>query len=274
MKSVIFDFGANIGQNITYFLDRSYYVVCVEANPLLCEKIKIDYKNFIEEGRLYVENFAISNLDNNSEIFYVHKKKNTHSQLDRPLINVNEFYKINVKVLKSSNFINNYLKKLDLEKAYYIKIDIEHLDHVVLKDILDNAIKFDYISCEVHSSFVLQILILSNLNLFKVVNGKDVKNFSYINNENLQLNFLHHSSGAFGNDIVQKWINKSSLITFFVNHGFGWVDVCCSRLNEKNIDTELKYDVKIHEPFQPGFKFHLKRLIPEFVRSLKNVLKI
>ena len=43
MKEIIFDFGANEGQNVSYFLDRAYYVVCVEANPILCEKIKNDF---------------------------------------------------------------------------------------------------------------------------------------------------------------------------------------------------------------------------------------
>lgn len=272
MEKIIFDLGANEGQNIKYFLNRSDYVVCVEANPILCEKINTNFKDFIDSGRLFVENCAISNLNVDMESFFVHKKKHTHSQLTEPQ-DLNEFSKIEVKVVRASNLINKYLNNLNLDKAHYIKIDIEHLDHIVFKEILDSDIKFNYISCEVHSSLVLKEVILSNLKFFKVVIGKDVKKLNYINNENIKINFMHDSSGPFGDDIKEKWINKTSLITFFVNHGFGWFDICCSNLNENNIEKELIYDLKIHKPIQLGFRYHFKRLIPEFIRSSKNIIR-
>ncbi len=272
MKKIIFDFGANEGQNIVYFLNRADYLVCVEANPILCEKIKADFKNYLDSGKLFIENCAISNLNIDLETFYIHKKKHTHSQLTEPN-DLDEFNKINVRVVRASNLINKYLNNLNLEKAHYIKIDIEHLDHIVFKEILDSNINFDYISCEVHSSLVLKEVIQSNLKYFKVVIGKDVKKLNYKNNENININFAHDSSGPFGEDINEKWINKTSLITFFVNHGFGWFDICCSNLNENNIEKELIYDLKIHKPIQLGFRYHFKRLIPEFIRSLKNIIR-
>jgi len=271
-KKIIFDFGANEGQNINYFLDRADYVVCVEANQKLCEKIKSDFKNSLSSGKLFVENSAISNADKELETFYIHKKKHTHSQLIKPTF-MDDFIPTEVKMIKASNLINQYLNYLKLNKVHYIKIDIEHSDHLVFKDILTSNIDFDYMSCEVHSSIVLNEIIQSKLKYFKVNIGNKVNEQIYINSENEKINFLKDSSGPFGIDIKEKWMNKTSLTTFFVNHGFGWFDVCCSNLNEKDIIDETIYDRLIHTPLQVGFKYHLKRIIPEFIRSSKNILR-
>ena len=42
-KKIIFDFGSNNGQNLDYFLKKAEFVVAVEENTVLTEKIK---KNF------------------------------------------------------------------------------------------------------------------------------------------------------------------------------------------------------------------------------------
>ena len=45
---IIFDFGANKGQNIEYFLKHADLVVSVEANPRLCELINTRYQTEIK----------------------------------------------------------------------------------------------------------------------------------------------------------------------------------------------------------------------------------
>ena len=272
-KKIIFDFGANEGQNINYFLDRADYVVCVEANQKLCEKIKGEFKESLDSGRLYIENCALSNSDKELETFYIHKEKHTHSQLTKPIL-IQDFIPTNVKMVKASSLINQHLNYLNLNKAHYIKIDIEHLDHVVFKDILISNINFDYMSCEIHSGIVLNEIIQSKLKYFKVNIGKEIIKQDYINRENKRVNFLKDSSGPFGEDMREKWMNKTSLITYFVNHGFGWFDVCCSNLKEEDIANELMYDRLIHKPLQLGFRFHLKRIIPEFIRASKNIIGV
>jgi hypothetical protein len=39
-KTVIYDFGANNGDDIPYYLKKAELVVAVEANPSLCQKIE------------------------------------------------------------------------------------------------------------------------------------------------------------------------------------------------------------------------------------------
>ncbi len=39
-KKIIYDFGANNGDDIPYYLKKAELVVAVEANPSLCQKIE------------------------------------------------------------------------------------------------------------------------------------------------------------------------------------------------------------------------------------------
>jgi len=59
MKSIIYDFGANCGQDIFYYLLKSELVIAVEANKALCERIAIDFAPAIESGRLIDVNKAL-----------------------------------------------------------------------------------------------------------------------------------------------------------------------------------------------------------------------
>ena len=40
MKKIIYDFGANNGDDIPYYLMKADEVIAVEANPKLCDVIK------------------------------------------------------------------------------------------------------------------------------------------------------------------------------------------------------------------------------------------
>ena len=40
MKKIIYDFGANNGDNIQYYLLKSDLLVAIEANPELCDFIR------------------------------------------------------------------------------------------------------------------------------------------------------------------------------------------------------------------------------------------
>ena len=66
---IIFDFGANNGQNLSYFLEKADIVVAIEANKNLVKKIKSDFKQSIDSGKLIDEHIALiddENLKNTS----------------------------------------------------------------------------------------------------------------------------------------------------------------------------------------------------------------
>ena len=46
VKKLIFDFGANHGQNFDYFLSKADIVIAIEANTKICRDLRLKYKKF------------------------------------------------------------------------------------------------------------------------------------------------------------------------------------------------------------------------------------
>ena len=264
----IFDIGANKGQNLSYFLDKADIVVAIEANINLVKQIKSDFKQFIDNKKLIVENVALIDDENIKNIdFYISKEDDVLSTLYPD--DISKFYKQEVRCEKASLLINKYLKKYDISQIEYIKIDIEGADDVVLNDLLKNNILCENLSVECHKSEVLELLLNSKFKSFKFVEGGDVnfkKNIEITNklNEKKIINFDIHSSGPYGDDIPGNYYKKNSILTYFLNKGLGWKDIHCS-IKEKKYISKIKYKPEIH---LQGFRYHLKNLLPTFIKAM------
>ena len=280
---VIFDFGANKGQNLNYFLDKADIVIAIEANPYLVEKIESDFKKFINDKKLIVRNIALTNNENIKNIdFYIHKTKNTHSTIYPD--DISKFYKHKVKCDKASLIVQKYLKEFNILKIEYIKIDIEGADKLVLEDLLKNNILAKNLSVECHDPGVLELLISSPYKSFKFLPGLDrnFKNNIKIITKNFNekiINFHAQSSGPYGEDIPGDYYDKKSILPYFFNNGLGWFDVHCSleNFNTKNlkyIPDGYKNYIKIIKLNELTFRYHLKNLIPSFLKAIKwRILK-
>ena len=66
---IIFDIGANKGQNFNYFFEKADIVIAFEANTILVEKIRLDFKEFIDNKKLIIENIALTEDKNIEKIF-------------------------------------------------------------------------------------------------------------------------------------------------------------------------------------------------------------
>jgi FkbM family methyltransferase len=271
---VIFDLGCNLGQNINYFKKKSDVVIAVDANKELCNQIRIKYSNLISKKKLFVENVALSNTKKKID-FYI-QENNVMSSLIKP--NNDEISKIvKVKSIKVSELINFYKKKLKFKNPEYIKIDLEHIDHVILEDILKNKITPKYLSVECHNEKVLRLIVNSNFKSFKFIKGEDVgtklKKIKITDKykNNFFFEFDKHSSGPYGDDIPGDYYEKKSILPYFFLNGLGWTDLHCSSLKKvryknivyKNIPKNLE-----------GFRYHLKMLLPKFFIAIKNRINL
>ena len=271
---IIFDIGANQGQNLNYFLEKADVVVAFEANPDLVLNIKKKFKDFIDNGKLVIENIALIDDDNIEKInFFVSGGKGITSTLfpDNP----NEFEKREVKCGKASSLIKKYLEKYKISEIEYIKIDIEGADHLVLNDLLINNVLAKNLSVECHKPEVIELLLKTQYKSFKFVQGGNLifkQNIEITTKDNNKkiINFDKHSSGPFGDDIPGDYYDKNSILPFFLNNGFGWKDVHCS-LEKKNDLKNIKYLSSTH---LSGFKFHLKNILPSFIKALNYHLKL
>jgi FkbM family methyltransferase len=244
-KKIIYDIGSNNGDDIPYYLLKSDLIIAIEANPELCSLINNRFKNEIVKGKLIVENCVLQDdISLNHVSFYIHKKNHVLSQFPKPL-KINDFNEIK---LPSKNIVE-IIKKYGT--PYYIKIDIEHVDHLILKEILNNNIIPPYISCESHSVEVFATLISSeNYKSFKLVDGASVSK-KYQNHEIITDNgkkkysFPHHSAGPFGNDISGPWMTSHNFFQLLGFVGLGWKDIHATNIDEPDKDYRVKPHVEI-----------------------------
>lgn len=246
---IIYDFGANNGSNIEYYLHKADIVVVVEANSLLTQKISHKFSSEIAEGRLFVEN-GVCTVDRESKnhSFYLHKTYDFLSTMIKPSDNEIDNYD-KVKVILPS--INPLELIYFYGEPYYIKIDLEGFDHVILEYLLLNDIIPPYISAESHVAEVFCLLVaLGKYEAFKLVDGSSVQNL-YKNilinseNNNLTYNFPAHSAGPFGNDIIGDWMSVNNFFNVLSHVGLGWKDIHASKIDSANINyiPKLSYGI-------------------------------
>jgi FkbM family methyltransferase len=276
-KKIIFDFGSNNGQNLSYFLEKAEIVVCVEANTILTERIKKKFAHHINNNSLFIENICLSEIDGVKD-FYISKKSDHKSTLI-PQQNKENYQKITIPSMTPSNIIKKYRNKLLINEIEYIKIDIEGYDHIILDDLFKNNIYSKYLSAEVHDSIVINLILNSPYKSFKFLEGNEiginVKKIKFLNykQESIKIDFIQGSSGPYGEDIPGKYYARDSVINYFLNNGLGWKDICCA-LEVKEYDERIPYNKKVH---QKGFRYHLTEIYPAFKRMLKwrtaNIIK-
>ena len=267
---IIFDIGANKGQNFNYFFEKADLVIAFEANVNLVEKIKSDFKQFIDNNRLIIENIALIDDENIKKIdFFISKKNDVLSTIypgDK-----DKFYKQEARCEKASSLIKKYLKNYNISEIEYIKIDIEHADKLVLNDLLKNDIIAKNLSIECHDPEVIELILNSPYKSFKFVEGADMtfkENIEVMtkNNKKKLMNFDKHSSGPYSDDIPGNYYSKNSILPYFLNNGLGWKDIHCS-LEEKKILQNIRY---LPRTYLTGFRYHFKNILPNFIKALKN----
>jgi FkbM family methyltransferase len=243
---IIYDFGACVGGNIPYYLLKSDLVIAIEANPSLVERIKQKFEKEIIQKKLIVLNYLISNkIGENQEDFFVHKTNHYLSRTNPDENKINNFNKIKLKSKKAIDIIKEF------GEPYYIKIDIEGQDHLILKDLFLSKIKPPYISAEAHKIEVFTILsALGEYESFKLVIGADVhKKYKdhkiKTKNDFLKYSFPLHSAGPFGNDIDGPWLTVNNLFKPLSYLETGWVDIHCSNIDEADPLYKPSAEVKV-----------------------------
>jgi len=277
LKKIIFDFGSNNGQNLSYFLEKAEIVVCVEANTILTERIKKKFEHHINNNSLFIENVCLSEIDGVKD-FYISKKSEHKSTLIPPQ-NKENYQRITVPSMTPSNIIKKYRNKLLINEIEYIKIDVEGYEHIILDDLFKNNIYPKYLSTEVNDSIVINLILNSPYKSFKFLEGNEIginiKKIKFLNlkQESVKIDFIKGSSGPYGEDIPRKYYAQDSVINYFLNNGLGWKDICCT-LEVKEYDKRILYNKKVH---QKGFSHHLTEIYPAFKRMLKqriaNIIK-
>lgn len=138
MEKMVFDIGAHKGDDTAVYLSMGYKVIAVEANQQLIPLLKKRFYEEINQQRLVVLNYAITDHDDKEVILYLNEDSSKNSLFS------NNSKKENY-VIANSKKINWIIKKFG--EPFFCKIDIEGADLQALKGLNDMSCL--YISVEI-----------------------------------------------------------------------------------------------------------------------------
>jgi FkbM family methyltransferase len=263
MSKTIYDFGMNNGDDIEYYLKKGLKVVGVDANSHLCKLCEARFSERVQDGQLTILNVALAGRDSAEPVtFYIHKSWHPVSQLQPTQDVLRDFEPVLVSQRRASNIIAEF------GEPYYIKIDLEGVDQVILADLIKNNILPDFVSAESHSIDVFCWLVAGGYTSFNLVHGPSVHEL-YANAQIASPGgttthcFKRDSAGPFGEDIITPWRTKTSLFNLLALEGTGWKDIHATNLITPVEIPYPKYSRKY------TFREHMEDLIPSFVRSIK-----
>jgi FkbM family methyltransferase len=221
-----YDVGMNNGDDSRYYLGKGYDVVAIEANPALCAEVGAALHEYVEHGRLRILNLAVAEADGTME-FHVDVDNDARSSLlpqegqqTRP---------VTVEARKLSHVIREH------GVPDFIKIDVEHVDQVVLHDLIDAGMRPASISAEAHKFEILLLLWQMGYREFRLLNGRTVhleyRNvpITRVDGSTYTYSFPRHSAGPFGDDLPTPWRGIQHVAAEWLHRhalfGSGWFDV-------------------------------------------------
>jgi len=231
---VIYDLGANNGDDIPYYLLKGDLVVAVEASPALAAGLHRRFAAEIGVGRVRIENCALTVDPDRAEVpFFLHRSNDLLSQLPPPAPDQRAQFK--ETVLPAAALAALVARH---GAPYYVKIDLEGYDDVILQDLFRCGIFPPYISAEAHSVDVFCTLVaLGGYSAFKLVEGefvgRDYAAHPIATDDGTRVYRFPcpHSSGPFGNDVAGPWMDRALFLRYFAHVGPGWIDIHASRVD-------------------------------------------
>jgi len=260
-KRIIYDLGANNGDDIPYYLKKADLVIAVEANPKLTQEIRIKYEKEISSGRLFIENCVITTNESGKLVaFYLYKNDHIISQFIKPCEpQINNFEEVMLPSMSILALIKKY------GDPFYIKIDLEGYDQEILRTLFENKIFPEWISAESHNIEIFSLLVSSNFyKSFNLIDGgtitKKYKNTKIQTDSGEEIfSFPPHSAGPFGSDLKSDWLTAKDLFFLLAYEGLGWKDIhATNKMLTKPQSNSFSYFAR---------KFFIKKITPKFLRS-------
>lgn len=225
-RRIIYDIGANVGRNLGYYLLKADLVVAVEPNPTLASLIRTENATEMEQGRLVVVESAVTSAEHSSKKVALYVSPDADG-LGSTLEGQRQegWSESEVDAISASELFSTF------GDPYFVKIDIEGHDATVLRDVLAWPRLPEFVSVEAHDPAVVALLILATpYQGFQVIQGKRVS-IDFFNHPIMartgprRWDFPWHSAGPFGDDLPERWLDRSGLIGAFGRVGPGWVDI-------------------------------------------------
>jgi FkbM family methyltransferase len=234
---LIFDLGMNNGDDTAYYLSRGFDVIALEANPTLCDSAMSRFATAIGEGRLTIHNAAIWDKAGETT-FYINLDNDHWSSLDIGWAgrDTSRCKEISVPCVTLSSLFDQF------GVPYYLKIDVEGVDHAVLDQLRGRSLLHFYVSVEdCRFGFqYMETLASCGYDAFKLLDQSTV---SRMTDPVTGHTFPAGSSGPFGGDMPGEWLSHEDMVAVYsdsVRNRQGdrlaprsqWWDIHCTNLGK------------------------------------------
>jgi FkbM family methyltransferase len=222
---LIFDVGLHKGEDTDFYLKKGFKVVAFEANPDLVAHCKARFQGAIAGQRLRIVEGALApEAAGERIVFYRNLQKSDWGTIDPRWVERNEkFGTRSVKIEVGRVDIAEMFRTHGI--PFYLKIDIEGADHLVLDELGRFEDRPRYISMEAEkadfSQFVAELNSLGHLGYtkFKPIQQEWIPGTT-IETTTLQGEPLYHvfaasASGPFGEDLSGPWLSQGECLDRF-----------------------------------------------------------
>lgn len=225
-KDLVYDVGMHKGEDTDYYIKKGFRVIAFEADPGLAEQGRGRFKGEIENGKLTIVQGAI--IDSSLETaqdkmvkFYRNKDNSVWGTVAHDWAHRNENLGTSNEIIEvPAVSFPDCLKKYGI--PHYLKIDIEGMDVVCLKALMQFEEKPDYLSIESEKvSFSklteeIKLLIELGYNGFQTVQQVGISHQKEPNPSKEGVyagyKFKEGSSGLFGTDLSNKWKDDKQIL--------------------------------------------------------------
>lgn len=235
--NLIYDVGANNGEDTAFYLKKGYKVVTVEANPHLVAKLRTKFEAEIAEGNVVLCDLAISDVPGGID-FHIHETDDW-SSIDKS----NRFWDGNFQTVRVPTIKFNDLVALH-GVPYYLKVDIEGGELSVFEKISDLPSLPAYLSFEdnINLNQILAIVKDAGYTRFKMIEqgskpGQEVAPNPPLEGKYVPFEFDGNMSGAFGKELPGEWLNAEGIDAAVMalreerekGNWQGWYDIHCGK---------------------------------------------
>ena len=220
--NLIFDVGMHKGEDTDFYLKKEFRVVSFEADPDLIEHCKRRFADQIARDQLNIIEGAIAPEQPGDRVQFYASSHSVWGTIRPEWVARNAVIGgatsrlIEVRRVNIAEIFNRF------GVPFYLKIDVEGVDHHVLQVLQNLSYRPKYISIESEKNnfqeLVSEINQLSCLGYkkFKIVQQKNIPNTKIVSHDisgnEFEYNFENHSSGPFGEEIRQPWISYNKAI--------------------------------------------------------------
>ena len=203
---LIFDIGANNGDDTRYYLAKGFRVVAVEADPVLADALKVMFADQIASGALIVENVGVAAAAGELDFLV-----NSHNEWSSFVKNgkatkENTHEKITVPTIPMADLLIRH------GTPYYLKIDIEGFEKPAIGTLNAQMDLLPYLSFEINGDWrdISTMLVGIGYSDFAVVRqGRDIHPDAPVpalEGTYVAQKFTPSMSGSFGREVSALWM--------------------------------------------------------------------